>query len=114
MDKQKILEELHTISSEVQEHIVQYRLYLAIEKLYHYTWHQFADFVIEDSKPILQGKDEMARLSRQQTLFASLLTILRLLHPFAPFVTEEIYQQLPSKTADWQKKQTLMVETWPA
>ncbi|HUY62514.1 MAG TPA: valine--tRNA ligase [Candidatus Paceibacterota bacterium] len=88
--------------------IEEYRAYLAAEKLYHYIWHEFADKVIEESKSILQGADANAKASRQALLLHALDACVRALHPFMPFVTEEIWQSLPTKDADF-----LMVAKWP-
>ncbi|MBI2098603.1 MAG: valine--tRNA ligase [Candidatus Wildermuthbacteria bacterium] len=105
---QEILQKLHETAKEVTDDMENYRFYLAAEKLYHYTWHTFADIIIEDSKPFLQGKDTAAKQSAQWTLYQALTTTLKLLHPFCPFVTEEIYQQLPVK-----EEKFLMIEQWP-
>jgi valyl-tRNA synthetase len=79
---------------------------LASEKLYHYAWHTFADEVLEESKPLLD--DEATKHARQYVLRVILRDLLKLLHPFMPFVTEMIWQELPFK-----ERGLLMVETWP-
>ena len=91
------LQALNALTEEVTDNVENYRLHLAAEKVYDYLWHVFADKIIEESKSILNGEDENARLSRQWTLFTILTTNLKLLHPFMPFVTEAIYQELPFK-----------------
>jgi valyl-tRNA synthetase len=101
------LQNLNTIIADVTKDIEEYRLYMATEKLYHYVWHELADVIIEDSKPILSGTDEAAKKSRQQLLLIILETCLKALHPFMPFVTEEIWGMLPNK------KDLLIVEPWP-
>jgi valyl-tRNA synthetase len=84
-----------------------YRLYLAAEKLYHYTWHEFADVIIENSKKVLaEGSDEEKK-KQKQFLLATLTTLLRALHPFIPYVTEEIWKDMPVKD-----KKLLIVEEW--
>jgi valyl-tRNA synthetase len=88
-----------------------FALYLAIEKIYHYAWHELADVVLEESKPILAGDDEQAKLARQHVLIECLTTSLKLLHPFMPYVTETIWQELPKQTKD---SELLMVAKWPA
>ncbi len=108
---EQTLEGLKKIVLDVTQDIENYRLYLAAEKLYHYFWHTFADDTIEKAKPILRGSDEKAKYSAQWTLHTVLITCLKLLHPFAPFATEEVWQHLRS-TPD--KKSMLMVEQWPA
>jgi valyl-tRNA synthetase len=106
---QKILDEITTLVEDVTEDIEHYRLYIAGEKLYHYTWHQFADRILEDAKTVLQGTNTNMAQSRLRVLYESLMMQLKLLHPFMPFVTEEIWQALPKKEVD-----LLMVAPWPS
>ncbi len=96
------------LAKEVTEDLENYRAYLAAEKIYHYIWHTFADKVLEDSKKILNGSDAEARRRVQFALYANLHNCLKLLHPFMPFITEEIWQSLPRKDAD-----LLMIAKWP-
>lgn len=103
------LDALGELTRDVTDDMENYRLYLAAEKLYHFVWHELADKILEESKPILQGGDEAARASRARLLLLLLDRSLHLLHPFMPFVTEEIYQSMPTKNADF-----LMVAKWPA
>ncbi len=105
----KLEESFASLAADVTKDMDEYRLYLASEKLYHYAWHELADKIIEDSKPILQGADGAAKASRQALLMKLLDRTLRLLHPFMPFVTEEIWQSLPTKDAEF-----LMIAHWPA
>lgn len=115
--------ELKTVLADITLDMNNYRYYLAGEKLYHYFWHTFADKIIEESKGALglnagragAGASEIttpeeleARLSAQWTLFHILTQTLRALHPFMPYVTEEIWSELPVKG-----KKMLMVEEWP-
>ncbi len=103
-----LIHELDALTADVTSDIDNFRLYLAAEKLYHYTWHRFADEILEASKPILRGEDEAAKAERAATLYQMLTVQLRLLHPFMPFVTEAIWQLLPNKDAE-----LLMVAKWP-
>lgn len=96
------------LTKEVTSDIEEFRIYMAAEKLYHYAWHEFADKILEESKPILAGADSAARASRARLLVTLLDRTLRLLHPFMPFVTEEIWQSMPTKDA-----QFLMIASWP-
>ncbi len=105
---QALIAELDAIVVDVTLDMENYRIYMAAEKLYHYAWDRLAAELIEDSKPILLGTDETAKASRQAVLLVLLSTTIKLLHPFMPFVTEEIYQSLPGKSSDF-----LMVEKWP-
>ncbi len=85
------------------------RFDLAAEKIYHFVWDHFASQVIEESKPLLAaGGPE--RASRQRLLTHYLITSLKLLHPYMPFVTEVIWQELPKHMKD---SDILMVAKWP-
>ncbi len=107
-DDQTRVDELNALAREITEDFEAYRLYLAAEKTYHYIWHTFADIVLEESKPILQGEDNARAQARARMLYDMLLIQLKLLHPFMPFVTEEIWQALPKKEVN-----VLMVARWP-
>jgi valyl-tRNA synthetase len=107
-EDEKILAALDTLLAEVTEDFEYYRLYLAAEKMYHYVWHELADKILESSKPIFLGSDEDARRSRRYTLSRLLTVSLKALHPFMPFVTEEIWTSVP-----WKDSDMLMVSPWP-
>jgi valyl-tRNA synthetase len=106
---EEILAGLASIVREVTTDINEYRLYMAAEKAYHYVWSELADKILEESKPILTGADTDAKAARQYVLYTCLTTSLKLLHPFMPFVTETIWQNLPQKDADM-----LIVAKWPS
>ena len=98
--KQELVDELALVAKDMTADLEAYRIHLAVEKIYHYIWHRFADEIIEESK----GKPEYGA-----TLYCILETCLKLLHPFMPFVTEEIWQ-----SAAWHKDQDiLMISRWP-
>lgn len=105
---EKLLSELNDTVKDITEDIDNFRLYMAGEKIYHYIWHTFADIIIEESKTALNGTDEIIKKSKQYTLYKILTTCLKLLHPFMPFVTEEIWSYLPHTG-----KKILMIEEWP-
>jgi valyl-tRNA synthetase len=107
-DDKAVMTRVSDLAADVTHDLDNFRYHLASEKLYHYIWHEFADKIIEESKPILQGENAEARISRQYTLYYILTTSLKLLHPFMPFVTEEIWQSLPHKDTDM-----LVVAPWP-
>jgi valyl-tRNA synthetase len=86
-----------------------YRLYLASEKLYHYFWHTFADIIIEESKEALNGNDSAVRESKQKMLYEILTISLKALHPFIPFITEEIWSSLPHTDSEM-----LLIADWPS
>ena len=104
-----LLAGMEELTKNITKDIDEYRVYMAAEKIYHYAWHEFADKILEESKPILAGSDASARASRARLLVTLLDRTLRLLHPFMPFVTEEIYQSMPTKDAKF-----LMIAKWPA
>lgn len=104
-------EELKKFLAEISKEMEEFRFSLVAEKLYHYFWHTFADIIIERSKKkILENRNAD---SAKVLLFTQLTTLLRALHPFIPFVTEEIWSMMP-KTKDQQNKNLLMVEKWPS
>lgn len=108
--EQKNIDDLKEFVKDVTEDMDKYRCYLAAEKIYHYIWHNFADKIIEENKPQLTSEDSTAKASAQRMLLEILITSLKLLHPFMPFVTEEIWSKLPK----WNgKKGLLMIEDWP-
>ncbi|MEK7069895.1 MAG: valine--tRNA ligase [Patescibacteria group bacterium] len=103
----KLIDELSEKIKEITDDIENYRFYLAGEKLYHYFWHNFADVIIEKSKERLSISDTTERESTQWTLFEILSTLIKTLHPFMPFITEEIWSMLPGKN------KMLLIEQWP-
>ncbi len=103
-----IMIELGTLITTVDSHFEKYRIDLASEAVYQYVWHRFADEIIEESKEILAGTDRDAIRSRKYVLSTILTTSLKLLHPFMPFVTEEIWSNLEKKD-----DRLLMVSSWP-
>lgn len=108
----EILRGLHAAVAEITADIEKYHLYLAAEKTYHYIWHELADVILEESKPILNGEDVGARTARQYVLRECLITTIKVLHPFMPYVTETIWQNLPEKVRGDERK-ILMVTQWP-
>lgn len=100
------LEELDNLTTDITEHLNTFRYYLAGEKLYHYTWHTFADGIIETSKEDLVANAEQSQAARY-TLRLILKTCIKMLHPFMPFITEEIWKDLDSSNT------LLMVTSWP-
>lgn len=95
------------MASDVTKDIDEYRFYMAGEKLYQYVWRTFADALLEESKPIMLGGDVSAKASRSWLLIHILSNSLKLLHPFMPFVTEEIWGSMKNR------KDMLIVESWP-
>ncbi len=85
----------HAITT-VHEQMAVYRLDLAAQAMYEFTWHEFCDWYLELSKPVLQSDDASAAAQRgtRRTLITVLESLLRLIHPIMPFITEEIWQQV--------------------
>jgi valyl-tRNA synthetase len=102
-----------TIAS-VREGFTQYRFDLAAQAAYEFTWYEFCDWYLEFAKPVLQseGTGEPARRGTRQTLLATLETLLRLLHPLMPFITEEIWQRAAPRAG--VSGSSIMTQPFPA
>ncbi len=101
------LAEFKALAADVTKDIDEYRFYMAGEKLYGYLWHTLADAILEESKPILKEGSAEAKASRLTLLMLILKDSLKLLHPFMPFITEEIWTHIPARS------NLLLVEAWP-
>jgi valyl-tRNA synthetase len=99
-------EELHALIADVTKEMEEYKFYLAGEKLYHYVWGRFAAEIIEESKTILTNGTPEEKASRVATLYHILETSIKALHPFMPFITEELWGILGNE-------KLLLVESWP-
>ncbi len=102
-----ILSKLNSVIPEVTENMERYELGVAAQKVYDFIWDSYCDWYIELTKTRLQGEDEDSKLRAQQVLCYVLTETLKLLHPFMPFITEEIWQALPH-SGDY-----LMLQQWP-
>jgi valyl-tRNA synthetase len=103
-----ILARLNRTVDEVIRGLDEYRFNEATGSLYQFVWHEFCDWYLELIKPVLYGRDATARRrATQQTLSQALRTILKLLHPFMPFLTEEIWQTVVADGA------SIMVSPFP-
>ena len=99
------IKELEALKAEVTKHIDDFEFHLAGEKLYHYAWHRLADEIVEQEKPALHDGTDAEKAKSYALLERLLLGSLTTLHPFMPFITEEIYQIFrPGKM--------LMIEKW--
>jgi valyl-tRNA synthetase len=90
-----ILTRLVAVAGETRKALEEYKFNDAASALYAFTWHEFCDWFIELSKDDLYGDDPTRKSTAQAVLYTVLEQLLRLLHPFMPFVTEEIWQALP-------------------
>ncbi len=101
-----------TIES-VHQHFAVYRLDLAAQAVYEFTWHEFCDWYLELSKPVLQSdqSSDAAKRGTRKTLVEVLETLLRLMHPLMPFITEEIWQALAARAR--VDGETIMLQPFP-
>ena len=102
-----ILSKLNDVVREVCDNMDSYELGVAAGKIYDFIWDSYCDWYIELTKPRLNGDDEESKLAAQKVLLYVLTEILKLLHPFMPFITEEIWQALP------HEGEALMIERYP-
>lgn len=94
----------------ITEHLGKFELSIAGQKIYDLIWNEYCDWYIELVKRRLYGNDEKDKLSARYVLQKSLKMLLKLLHPFMPFITEEIWGYLPKEEAE---KNLLISEAWP-
>ncbi len=109
-DQTNLTDTLQTSVAEITAYMEKNRYDLASERVYHFVWTYFADEFIEASKPLLESSDKTVADSRKRLLTEYLVTSLKLLHPFMPFVTEVIWQELPKEIKD---ADMLIVAPWP-
>jgi valyl-tRNA synthetase len=97
----------------MHKHFASYRLDLAAQAIYDFTWHEFCDWYLELSKPVLQSDESSAEMQRgtRRTLIDTLEAILRLLHPLMPFITEEIWEQVAKRAGI--DGDTIMLRQYP-
>ena len=107
LEDQWIVSRFNTVTKEVTENLDKFELGMAVSKLYDFIWDDFCDWYIELAKRPLTGGDEAAAQNTRQVLVWVLTNTLALLHPFMPFVTEEIWQSLP------HQGEALIVAPWP-
>ncbi|MCS7198468.1 MAG: valine--tRNA ligase [Candidatus Bipolaricaulota bacterium] len=103
-----ILSRLSHIIAQTRENLERYEFNHAAKGLYDFVWHDFCDWYLEMVKPRLYGSDPAAKAQAQGVLLTVLIDILKLLHPFIPFITEEIWQRLPYKPAE-----SVMIAPYP-
>ncbi|MBR3748950.1 MAG: valine--tRNA ligase, partial [Firmicutes bacterium] len=106
-----ILQTVNDALPEINTNMERFEFALAAQKIYELIWGEFCDWYIELIKPRLYGADEEDKASARYCLVKCLKSMLKLLHPFMPFITEEIWSFLPREES---AKQFLMLESWPA
>ncbi|OXZ34570.1 valine--tRNA ligase [Finegoldia magna] len=102
-----IISSLNDVIDEVSTNLNKYEIGIAAEKIYDFTWNVFCDWYIELVKPRLYRDDSILKESAISVLIYTLTNVIKLLHPFMPYITEEIYSYLPNKN------DMLINETWP-
>ncbi|KAE9633425.1 MAG: valyl-tRNA synthetase [Epulopiscium sp.] len=102
-----ILSKVNTLAKEVTENMDKYELGIAVSKLYDFFWEEFCDWYIEMVKPRLYNKEDNTRKAALWTLKTVLINALKLLHPYMPFITEEIFTNIQNE------EETIMLSAWP-
>ena len=102
-----ILSKFNRLAKEVCDNIDSYELGVAASKIYDFIWDDFCDWYIELTKTRLYGEDEAAKLGAQKVLLYVLTEMLKILHPFMPYITEEIFQALP------HDGEAIMIQDYP-
>ena len=108
-----IVSRMQTTTKAMRENMTNYRLDLAAQAIYEFTWHEFCDWYLELCKPVLQSEDTSpaAKRGTRRTLITVLEAILRMLHPLMPFVTEEIWAPVAKRAGIGG--QTIMLQSFP-
>ncbi len=101
-----IISTINNVAKEINENLDKFELGIAVQKIYDFTWDYYCDWYIEFTKPRLQGKGKDAENARQVLVWV-LDQTLRLLHPFMPYITEEIWQTIP------HTGETIMLAKYP-
>jgi len=107
MSDKWILSRINKLSKEVTENLDKFELGIALQKIYDFVWEEFCDWYIEMVKPRLYNREHPSRLEAQYVLNYVLKNAMKLLHPFMPFVTEEIYKHLIIDDP------SIMISKWP-
>lgn len=102
-----ILSKVNTLAKEVTDNLDNYELGIAVQKVYDFIWDEYCDWYIEMVKPRLYNKEDETREAALWTLKTVLINALKMLHPFEPFITEEIFTSIQSE------EETIMLSKWP-
>lgn len=107
MADQWILSKVNTLTKDVTDNLDKYELGIALQKVYDFIWEEFCDWYIEMVKPRLYNEGDMTKAAAIWTLRTVLIQALKLLHPFMPFISEEIFCNLQ------EEEETIMISQWP-
>lgn len=102
-----ILSRVNNVTKEITDNLLKYEIGIAGQKIYDFVWDEYCDWYIEIVKPRLYEDNEESNKIAQKVLFIVLKDILKLLHPFMPFITEEIWSHLP------EVDKALIISSWP-
>ena len=102
-----IISKVNTLAKEVTDNLDSFELGIAVQKVYDFIWDEFCDWYIEMVKPRLYNKEDSTRNAALYTLKTVLTDAVKLLHPFEPFITEEIFTSIQSE------EETVMLSKWP-
>ncbi|WP_058485814.1 valine--tRNA ligase [Defluviitalea phaphyphila] len=102
-----IISKVNTLAKDVTDNMNKYELGIAVSKLYDFFWEEFCDWYIEMVKPRLYNKEDKTREAALWTLKTVLINALKLLHPYMPFITEEIFTYIQDE------EETIMLSSWP-
>lgn len=109
-----VISRLQQVETEVNQHLDTYRFDLAAHALYEFTWNEYCDWYLEFTKPILKQADEAAARGTRRTLVRVLEALLRLWHPFIPFITETIWQRVaPMALAESARAESILARPYP-
>ncbi len=102
-----ILSKANTLAKDVTENLDKYELGIALQKVYDFVWEEFCDWYIEMVKPRLWAEEDTSKAAAIWTLKTVLIQSLKLLHPYIPFITEEIFCNLQDE------EESIMISSWP-
>lgn len=102
-----ILSKVNTLATDVTDNMDKYELGIAVQKLYDFAWEEFCDWYIEMVKPRLYNKEDVTRPAALWTLRTVMINVLKMLHPYMPFITEEIFMSLQDQ------EESIMISSWP-